>query len=312
MSAHILVVGIDGVRLDTARAAHTPHLDAVERDGWLAEFELSTDAPTLSGPTWASVATGLWPRVHGIYGNVFSGHRLDAFPDVFTTAKRRGFTTFVGASWAPLVTTAYGGPMFISPSLLTFADGHTLGHDVADQHVADAAARALGQGTFHASFVYLGEPDEVAHELGTGAEYTAAIERADRRLGQVLDAVRSRPRYAQESWTVLVVTDHGHRDEGGHGGRSRWERSAWLAACGAGIGKTPPADVSHVSVAPTVLAVLGQPLIGESHLAGTSLIPERSSNRPTADRDPAAEAAPGGAQGPAAEPASAVESAVTA
>ncbi|GAA1395680.1 alkaline phosphatase family protein [Catellatospora coxensis] len=309
MSAHILVVGIDGVRLDTARAAHTPHLDAIEREGWLAEFELSTDAPTLSGPTWASVATGLWPRVHGIYGNVFTGHRLDAFPDVFTTAKRRGFTTFVGASWAPLVTTAYGGPMFASPSLLTFADGHTLGHDAADQHVADAAARALGQGTFHASFVYLGEPDEVAHELGTGAEYTAAIERADRRLGQVLGAVRARPRHTDESWTVLVVTDHGHRAEGGHGGRSRWERSAWLAACGAGVGTAPPTDVSHVSVAPTVLAVLGQPLIGESHLAGTSLVPERPTIPPTAGREPVAGHGPAAGAAPDAEAAAAFESA---
>ncbi len=272
MSAHILVVGIDGVRLDTLRAARTPHLDAVEAAGWLAEFELSEDAPTLSGPTWASVATGLWPRVHGIHGNVFAGHRLAAFPDVFTTAKRRGFATYVGATWSPLVTTEHGGPLFTAPTRLAYADGHALGHDRADQDVADDAARMLGAGGFDAAFVYLGEPDEVAHELGTGPQYTAAVERADRRLGQVLDAVRARPGFAAERWTFLVVTDHGHRDEGGHGGRTRWERTAWLAACGAGIGPQAPAGVSHVSVAPTVLDVLGQDLRHESHLAGVSLL----------------------------------------
>ena len=91
----------------------------------------------------------------------------------------------------------------------------------------------------------------------------------------VLAAVRARPGFAAERWTFLVVTDHGHRDEGGHGGRTRWERTAWLAACGAGIGPQAPTGVSHVSVAPTVLDVLGQDLRHESHLAGVSLLVHR-------------------------------------
>jgi hypothetical protein len=41
---------------------------------------------------------------------------------------------------------------------------------------------------------YLGNPDEVAHAVGTGAEYVAAVERADTRLGRIVaagDSVRA-------------------------------------------------------------------------------------------------------------------------
>jgi membrane-anchored protein YejM (alkaline phosphatase superfamily) len=49
-----------------------------------------------------------------------------------------------------------------------------------------------------------------------GAAYREAAAAADRRAGQLLRAVRSRPGYAEEGWTVVVVTDHGHLDQRGH------------------------------------------------------------------------------------------------
>ena len=38
----------------------------------------------------------------------------------------------------------------------------------------------------------------------------------------------------QEDWTIVVVTDHGHLDEGGHGGREPEVATAWAAAAGPG------------------------------------------------------------------------------
>ncbi|KUO02845.1 hypothetical protein [Streptomyces caeruleatus] len=86
-----------------------------------------------------------------------------------------------------------------------------------------------------ASFVHLGAPDETAHVLGCGETYEASIRRADARLGRPLAAVRSRPSYADEQWTFLVVTDQRRVDAGGHGGRTPEERTAWPAAAGPGI-----------------------------------------------------------------------------
>ncbi|SCL26685.1 hypothetical protein GA0070624_3354 [Micromonospora rhizosphaerae] len=76
------------------------------------------------------------------------------------------------------------------------------------------------------------------------ARYISAIEAADRRIGQILDAISTRPSYADEEWTTIVVTDHGHRDGGGHGQRTRWERTAWIAAAAPA---SPPAMSTHAT-----------------------------------------------------------------
>jgi hypothetical protein len=55
----------------------------------------------------------------------------------------------------------------------------------------------------------------------------------------------------------VVVTDHGHLDQGGHGGREPEVATAWAAA-GPGIGPGGPAPVTRQDqVAPLVLAALG-------------------------------------------------------
>ncbi|MEV6969239.1 alkaline phosphatase family protein [Hamadaea sp. NPDC051192] len=249
---HVIVFGVDGVRLDTLAAAHTPRIDAVAEAGFFSSFEVSSAAPVLSGPCWTTVATGMWPEAHGVFGNKFAGHRLAVFPDFLTLAKRAGLRTYAALTWAPLATATSGGPLFTDPTRLSYADGEALGHAEADQLVVDDATRTLSTGAYDAAFVYIGAPDEVAHAVGTGPEYLAAVERADAQIGQVLDAVAH-----LDDLTVIVVTDHGHRDEGGHGGRTTWEKQAWIAASGPSV----PADagrVCHADVAPHVLAVFGQ------------------------------------------------------
>ena len=62
-----------------------------------------------------------------------------------------------------------------------------------------------------------------------GAEhpaYRVALRAADQRVGQLLDAIQGRPSYPREHWTAVVVTDHGHLDEGGHGGMATRELDA--------------------------------------------------------------------------------------
>ena len=71
--------------------------------------------------------------------------------------------------------------------------------------------------------------------------------------------MRGRTGYASEDWTVIVVTDHGHVDEGGHGGRSTLERTAWIAACGPDIapGVSPEHELRHADVGVHTFTALG-------------------------------------------------------
>ncbi|WP_329342617.1 HAD-IA family hydrolase [Streptomyces sp. NBC_00663] len=261
MRNRVLVVGIDGVRLDVLRRLPTPHLDALAADGFLTPIEVDADTPTMSGPCWATIVTGVTATRHGVWSNDFTGHRLDVFPDFATRlAEQDGRRTFVAAGWRPLMQVRDGGPLFRAPSRTVFTEPAAdtpKAWERCDEQITDAAVQVLAEDEIEAAFVYLGAPDETAHFLGCGEAYEASIRQADVRLGRLLAALRSRPSHADEHWTVLVVTDHGHVDAGGHGGRTPEERTAWLAAAGPGIGAAPPV-LRHVDVAAQAFAALGR------------------------------------------------------
>jgi predicted AlkP superfamily pyrophosphatase or phosphodiesterase len=258
----VLVVGIDGVRLDLLPELATPNLDEVATAGFLAPVLVDDATPTMSGPCWATIATGVTVAKHGVFGNHLGGTRLDVFPDFTTrlaTVHRR--RTFAVGGWEPLFLARQGGPLFAAPGRLSYIaplEDTPEAWEVCDERVtAEAVAVLSGADDPQAGFVYLGAVDETAHFLGCGEEYRQSITAADARLGRLLKAVRNRPTYADEEWTVIVVTDHGHLDQGGHGGRTEVERTAWIAACGPDL--TPGAPVlavRHVDVAAHVFAAL--------------------------------------------------------
>lgn len=261
----VLVVGIDGVRYDLLEQVPMPRLAEVAEAGFLAPVTVAESTPTMSGPCWATIVTGVEPAKHGVWGNHLGGNRLDVFPD-FTTRLARGDRrrTFVAAGWDPLVIGESGGPLFRAPGRLCYvapAEDTPEAWEVVDEEVTREAVDVLRDADPEASFVYLGAVDETAHFLGCGEEYRASMRAADERLGRLLDAVRARPGHAEEAWTVIVVTDHGHVDVGGHGGRTVEERTAWVACAGPGIPAAPPTgEIRHPDVAAQVYAALGRPI----------------------------------------------------
>ena len=122
-----------------------------------------------------------------------------------------------------------------------------------------AAAILAGQAP-RVSFVYLGAVDFAGHATGSGTAYRAALRAADQRVGRLVAAVRARPSGPEEDWTIVVVTDHGHLDEGGHGGREPEVTTASAAAAGPGIRPgAPPLVARQEEVTPLVLAAAGCP-----------------------------------------------------
>jgi len=259
---HVLVVGIDGVRLDTLRTVATPHLDALATHGFLVPVRVNDAGPTISGPGWSTILTGVLTTDHGVVGNDFAPGRFAEHPDVLAVASAATppVATWAAAAWLPLVTLDSGGPLLRNGGWFPPGPQVHAGEDweAADQAVTDRTVRFL---TTHdasagsAVFCYLGGPDEVAHQSGTGREYRDMITASDRRLGQLLAAIAARG----EDWTAIVVTDHGHIDEGGHGGESDSERTAWIAAAGSGIQGAPVSALEQADVAAHALHVLGLP-----------------------------------------------------
>jgi hypothetical protein len=262
---HVLVIGVDGVRFDVLGPEVTPVIWGFGRDGFLAPVIIDETTPTWSGPCWATIVTGCGVDGHGITDNDLTGHRLADHPDFVTLATRAGLPTLLAvSSWPPLALAEDGGPLFAEASRREFVavpERSVAGWDAADEAVTKLAASILaGDGPLgpRLSFVYLGAVDAAGHVLGAGAAYREAAQVADQRVGRLVAAVRSRPSFADEGWTIVVVTDHGHLDQGGHGGREPEVTTAWAAAAGPGIRPGGPSPViRQTQVAPLVLAALG-------------------------------------------------------
>ncbi|RKR76158.1 alkaline phosphatase family protein [Frondihabitans australicus] len=270
----ILLIGIDGLRLDDALGAGAaPHLAALLADGVL--HRLTMEVPTISGPGWSSLLTGLSHAEHGVFDNSFHGHTLFRGTDLLTQAfagdPLRG--TFVATGWPPIADPQGPGPIIatrldqqrVGLHRIVIRDGETYGYRYADGDVAAFARLAIRDAGPHASFVYLGEVDEAGHLYGgVSPEYTAAIGRVDEHLGSIVDVVRARAASADEDWLVGVTTDHGHLDQGGHGGDDPVLTSSFLA-----LARFTPSGVEAVGAgaeAGTVVRPVDVPRILLSHL----------------------------------------------
>jgi arylsulfatase A-like enzyme len=284
-SRHVLIMGWDGVRDDERRAARTPNLDALAARGFAASVRVHEKNPTISGPVWTTVATGVYSDRHGVRDNDLRPYDPARLPDVLTHVRRAipSATTFAGATWAPLVTTSAGGPVFAEFGFHPGWPAGGIGVDAIaamDAAVVQRTVVELTERDHTAIFSYLEITDAVGHAEGVTARYRASIETCDEQLGTVLAAIESRPGRASEDWLVVVTTDHGHLDEGNHGGDTDEERSAWLVAAGPGVDSSSGAGVDHADVAVTVLDFLGVPAPGD--LEGRSFASRTSARDMTA------------------------------
>ncbi len=256
----LLLVGLDGVRVDVLAAAQTPHIDSLIELGTFSSTAY-TRPPTVSGPGWSSMLTGVWSDKHLVVGNDFTGNAYERYPDFLTRLEMLDpeWSTLAVLDWPPLATTASGGPMIsdmVDTKLLI--DGDEIGYGVADSLSVDAAVEQLLNRDVDAAFVYLGDIDVVGHDFGTlSHEYRHAIETADRHVGRLIAAVRGRSSYEAEDWLIIVATDHGRTDSGGHGGASLQETTVFILVSGSSAARGTTAAPGIVDVAATGLTHLG-------------------------------------------------------
>ncbi|MEU0272340.1 alkaline phosphatase family protein [Streptomyces sp. NPDC006307] len=255
----VLVVGMDGLRHDRIDAANAPHMKAMMANGTygLSLLYANPMAATSSGPGWSTISTGVWPDKHGVKDNTFTGKNYGQYPGFLARLAqvRPGLSTYAAVDWKPLDTQGTVTPGADAKLVL---DGDRDGYVAHDATITAETESILRDQNPDVLFVYLGNTDVVAHASGTGQKYLDAIAVQDAQLGRMLAAIKARPTYASERWTVIVATDHGHVDAGGHGGSSIEERRTFVLATGPGIAAgARPLDTRLVDVAATVFHQLG-------------------------------------------------------
>lgn len=241
MKSKILVIGIDGLNLASG-LEFSPSLSDLKSRGYFTE--LTVDSPTLSGPGWSTLLTGSTHAQHGVKDNSFAGHNLLLRPDLLSRAyyQDQSTTTFAAAGWPALVDPGGHGPVIQERReqqkafrhRVIVRDGETYGYTLVDAQIHAAAIYAIEKHSPDVSFVYFCGVDEAGHAFGAvGDEYRDAIARIDSYVENLLKAVTVRSSEG-EPWLVVITTDHGHVDEGGHGGDTPAERASFVIAVGYG------------------------------------------------------------------------------
>ncbi|MFB7517907.1 alkaline phosphatase family protein [Streptomyces sp. NPDC056144] len=253
----VLVVGMDGLRHDRIDAAKAPNLKSLMANGTYGRSLLYANpmAATSSGPGWSTISTGVWPDKHGVKDNTFTGKNYAKYPGFLARLHqvRPELSLFAAVDWPELDT--HGTVTPGADAKLVYDNNYA----VNDLVITEATEDVLRNQNPDVLFVYFGETDEIGHGYGAASpKYLDAIDVQDAYLGRLLAAIQARPSYATERWTVIVATDHGHTDGGGHGGSSIEERRTFVLAQGPGIAAgARPIDTRLVDVAATVFRQLG-------------------------------------------------------
>ncbi|HEY5927984.1 MAG TPA: alkaline phosphatase family protein [Kofleriaceae bacterium] len=289
LARRVFVVIIDGLRLD--KSYELPFIDGLRRRG--VDGEAQSHYPTWSRPNYVSILTGVPPSASGVRTNHHSTPvALDSLMD---RAKAAGLTTGSATDYdvlprlflrarTPRTGELVPGVVPVPAPASDDEDDHTDEDadnlDVAtDKEVAAAvrapdanlqspfddaryapwpggfseAGDALTTGNTELVVLLLGAVDLAGHRHGgDSAQYRDAVLIADRALSRAL------ARIDLEHDAVIITSDHGHTDRGGHGGVEPEVLTVPLIAAGAGIKPDAQAiDARLIDVAPTVAALLG-------------------------------------------------------
>lgn len=263
MSKVILVV-LDGLGYAKARG----YLGNVE--GWVSSgaariWKMLSVVPSVSGPCYVTLHTGLLPQAHGVLTNYEHLERV-AHPDIFSAARKAGRST---AAAAHSFFSIYFQRAPFDPVRDIEVDDETLPIQHGRFYTMKSAHRGnlalpddrdlLAQVTMlaerHGSdyiLVHTCSPDSVGHAYGQDSiQLDTQLYQLDGALAVYL------PRWRDAGYEVILTADHGQTVRGHHGGSTDAMREVPFYYFGAGQGPAPQAVLCQTQVAPTVLTRLG-------------------------------------------------------
>ncbi len=214
----LLVIALDGLRGDGVSAIDAPNLQAIQQGTWAADYRAAyslhaqtiKDAVTVSGPNHTSIFTGVTARKHGVIKNDDDQMRAVIHPDFIKLIedRRQDIDSVKIAQWKPDHLVPTGADYSFN--------------DKQDEQCAAVAAKILAGGysangwaagrDVDVMFVFLDDIDGGGHGSRFAVDepkYIATVRANDRRVGMMLDAIRSRPNFASEEWMIVLTSDHG-------------------------------------------------------------------------------------------------------
>lgn len=243
---------VDGIAADVIEKLTLPALTEISKAGGFARAYVGghkgtyTETPTISAVGYNSLLTGTWVNKHNVWDNDIADPNYHYW-DIFRIAEEHNpaLQTAIFSTWTDNRTKLIGEglPQTGNVKLDHKFDGleldtATYPHDdnsdyihKIDEAVANEAARYIAEQGPDLSWVYLQYTDDVAHRYGDSERFYDAVGIADKQIGRIWDAIKTREANFDEDWLIVITTDHGRDSVSGkhHGGQSAREKLTWIA-----------------------------------------------------------------------------------
>lgn len=247
LTRSVVAILVDGLRVDTAANADVmPFLNQLRTQG--ASAVIHSRPPSYSAPAWSVLMIGAWPELSdGPAMNPTEGESIPAWTqdNVFTAIHKLGLkTAFSGTYYFPQGIPAAA----LDDSFLVYEETVA-----ADQETTAAAINYIQSQEYPFLLVHLNQVDYAGHHEGgpKDARWNQAAARSD----QLIEKIVSSLDLNQDS--VLIFSDHGQIDSGGHGGQDAVVLIQPFVVAGAGVKPGEYPDIQQVDIAPTITALLG-------------------------------------------------------
>jgi hypothetical protein len=240
LTDQVVIVLQDGLRLDTSMELET--WNQLRAQG--ADLSVRVGQPSLSIPSFTVINTGTYQEKSGVVTNWYEGP-IPPVDSIYCQAQAAGLTT-------AMVQEA-GGPKLFEPCLDSpiFPEIPKDDRKAADDIILEQSLIALEENPNLLWIHFSGSDWSGHHYGGASEEYRQFAREIDERIATIADAM-------DLSSSVLIVnSDHGQIDTGGHGG---WEEEvvvAPLVIVGEGIKPGFYGEVEQARIAPTVATLLG-------------------------------------------------------
>lgn len=248
LSSGVTVLLVDGLRLDASR--RMPTLNALRVRG--AAIDATVGTPSFSRPGRATIAVGAPPSIHGVTTN--RQKRVIPLDNLIRRVGAAGGTCRIAGSkiWSGLF-----AEDIARCGVYQEGEGKEGPGMFVQQVPAIRAAQEKGiefviEKPAMLRIADIISTDFAAHEYGGASpEYQAELQRID----AMIAVLSNRLDLSRE--TLVITADHGHRDQGGHGGEEAEVLAIPIVMVGAGIKSSVTVNALQADIAPTIAALLG-------------------------------------------------------
>lgn len=204
-----LLIMYDGARADMSLSLKLKNFERLRSGKWALGYRTAysnttqciADAPSISGPNHASIATGVTAAKHKVIakGDIIKGN-FAKWPLAISRIKQQNEKLRIGFyhNWKE------DGNFPLAPGILRFKGN--------DHQNAQLVADKLKNNQLDVVQIFFGLMDGAGHTAGFypySKRYREQAQEADRLLGILLDALIERSEFQNEDWLVIVCSDHG-------------------------------------------------------------------------------------------------------